>query len=109
MYSDRESQFVEGDVFRITIPLTEVATATVGPEFITPNDDAINGALNLSTNERNLIQFLKENPRATKTVMSTSLEIGVAAIDRTIKKLKQQLGFLERVGSNKTGYCKVNS
>ena len=41
--------------------------------------------------------------------MSTSLEIGVAAIDRTIKKLKQQLGFLERVGSNKTGYWKANS
>ena len=100
-------------MFRITIPLTEVATATVEPEVIAPNDDeindAINDAINLSINERKLIQFLKENPRATKTVMSTSLEIGVAAIDRTIKKLKQQLGFLERVGSNKTGYWKVNS
>lgn len=31
MYSGGEPQFVEGDVFRITIPLTEVATATVGP------------------------------------------------------------------------------
>lgn len=27
MYSGGESQFVEGDVFRITIPLSEVATA----------------------------------------------------------------------------------
>ena len=113
MYSGGEPQFVGGDVFRITIPLTEAATATVEPEVIAPNDDeindAINDAINLSINERKLIQFLKENPRATKTVMSTSLEIGVAAIDRTIKKLKQQLGFLERVGSNKTGYWKVNS
>ncbi|EET60168.1 hypothetical protein BRYFOR_07728 [Marvinbryantia formatexigens DSM 14469] len=31
MYSGGEPQFVEGDVFRITIPLSEVATATVGP------------------------------------------------------------------------------
>ncbi|MDO4327460.1 MAG: putative DNA binding domain-containing protein [bacterium] len=31
MYSGGEPQFVEGDVFRITIPLTDVATATVGP------------------------------------------------------------------------------
>ena len=96
MYSDRESQFVEGDVFRITIPLTEVATATVGPEFITPNDDAINGALNLSTNERNLIQFLKENPHATKMIMSSSLEIGAGTVERIIRKLKK-LGLLERV------------
>ena len=40
-------------------------------------------------------------------VMSTTLEIGIATIDRTIKKLKQ-LGLLERVGSNKTGYWKIN-
>lgn len=30
MYSGGEPQFIEGDVFRITIPLTDVATATVG-------------------------------------------------------------------------------
>ena len=47
-------------MFRITIPLTEVATATVEPEVIAPNDDAINDAINLSINERKLIQFLKE-------------------------------------------------
>lgn len=35
MYSGGEPQFVEGDVFRITIPLTKVATATVGPTSTT--------------------------------------------------------------------------
>ena len=35
MYSGGEPQFVEGDVFRITIPLTDVATATVGPTSTT--------------------------------------------------------------------------
>lgn len=34
MYSGGEPQFVEGDVFRITIPLSEVATATVEPTSI---------------------------------------------------------------------------
>ena len=32
MYSGSEPQFIEGDVFCITIPLSEAATATVGPE-----------------------------------------------------------------------------
>ena len=31
MYSGGEPQFIEGDVFRITVPLSEVATVTVGP------------------------------------------------------------------------------
>lgn len=35
MYSGGEPQFIEGDVFRITIPLSEVATATVGPTSAT--------------------------------------------------------------------------
>lgn len=31
MCSGREPEFIEGDIFRITIPLSEIATATVGP------------------------------------------------------------------------------
>ena len=87
-----------GDVFRITIPLTEVAKATVEPEVIAPNDDAINAindAINLSINERKLIQYLKETPCHQDSDV-TSLEMGVATIDRTIKKIKQ-LGLLERL------------
>ena len=82
-------------MFRITIPLTEVATATVEPEVIAPNDDAINDAINLSINERKLIQYLKETPCHQDSDV-TSLEMGVATIDRTIKKIKQ-LGLLERL------------
>ena len=34
MYSDAEPEFIEGDVFRIIVPLSEVATATVGPTSV---------------------------------------------------------------------------
>lgn len=33
LYSGAEPEFVEGDVFRTVIPLSEAATATVGPAF----------------------------------------------------------------------------
>lgn len=46
MYSGGEPQFVEGDVFRITIPLTEVATATVGPSPHTVTDGNTSGEIN---------------------------------------------------------------
>lgn len=35
IYSGKEPAFVEGDVFRITIPLSEVATAAIGPVMTT--------------------------------------------------------------------------
>jgi len=110
MYSGGEPQFVEGDVFRITIPLSEVATATVGPEFITPNNGAINGVINgaikLTETEQKLLQFLKENPHATKPIMVSTVGVGAGTIERAIKKLKKA-NLLERVGPNKTGYWKV--
>lgn len=34
LYSDAEPQFVEGDIFRTIIPLSEAATATVGPTSV---------------------------------------------------------------------------
>lgn len=110
MYSGGEPQFVEGDVFRIMIPLSEVATATVGPEIITPPDgvinDAINGAINLSDTEKKLLAFLTENPHSTKPMMATFLGVGAGTVERAIKKLKTAK-LLERVGPNKTGYWKV--
>lgn len=48
MYSGGEPQFVEGDVFRITIPLTDVATATVGP---TSQNLVTSGQVNLVTDQ----------------------------------------------------------
>ena len=40
MYSGAEPEFIEGDVFRIIVPLTEIATATVGPS--TSSDTEVN-------------------------------------------------------------------
>jgi ATP-dependent DNA helicase RecG len=43
MYSGGEPKFEEGDIFHITIPLSEVATATVGPSSSTPTTEASAG------------------------------------------------------------------
>ena len=40
LYSGAEPQFVEGNVFRTTIPLSEAATATVGPIQFLPGAEA---------------------------------------------------------------------
>ena len=109
MYSGGEPQFVEGDVFHITIPLTEVATATVGPDayVITGGEinGEINGGINLSETDQKVLSVIRKNPHIKRQELILSLEIGKSTLDRSLKKLKE-MGILKRIGSNKTGYWK---
>jgi predicted HTH transcriptional regulator len=70
MYSGGEPQFIEGNVFRITIPLSEIATATVGPGISGTTDEAGNEARNkaiqLSKNEKKILVEIRRNPYITK-------------------------------------------
>ena len=52
MYSGGEPQFVEGDVFRITIPLTDVATATVGPTTQVTTTDTTQVTTTVNTQDK---------------------------------------------------------
>jgi len=50
---------------------------------------------------------MRNNPNITKAELSRILGISTTAIDNNISFLKKN-GYIERVGSNKTGYWKVN-
>lgn len=52
MYSGAEPQFVEGDVFRITIPLTDIATSTVGPTTQVTIQDATQVTTQVDANDK---------------------------------------------------------
>lgn len=118
MYSGCEPQFVEGDVFRITIPLAGDATATIGPHTVNSGNEATNEAIsgvineviseaiNLNDNERKILSSIKVNPHITKSTLVSSLGISKGTIDRTIKALKER-GLIERIGSNKKGQWKL--
>lgn len=109
MYSGGEPQFVEGDVFRITIPLSEVATATVGPNSLTDGtrnetrNGTGNGTIKLSDIETKILAEIQKNPHITKNEICGLLGIGKSTVARATKKLKE-LGILERKGSTKTGH-----
>jgi ATP-dependent DNA helicase RecG len=110
MYSGGEPQFVEGDVFRITIPLTEVATATVGPGSSGSSNGAINepinGAVSLTASEKRILEAIRQNPRITRKELIELLNVGESTVFRATKKLKAE-GIIERIGSNKGGYWRV--
>lgn len=116
MYSGGEPKFVEGDIFRITIPLNDVATATVGPDFITPLSEVINEVINgatngksvLNENEQKILNAIMKDPHITKANLINLLGISKGTVDRTLRSLKDKK-IIERAGSNKTGYWKVNN
>ena len=114
MYSGAEPQFVEDDIFRITIPLTEVATASVGPNGSgftegTRNETG-NGTRNetgnLSKTEERILREIQKNPHITKNEICELLDISKSTVSRATKKMKG-LGILSRVGSTKAGYWNV--
>ena len=114
MYSGGEPQFVEGDILRITIPLPEVETATMGPNDSNIIDEIRNETGNeirnetekLSQMEERILDEIQKNPHATKRQISEVLDISQISVARATKKLKD-IGIIERIGSTKSGYWKV--
>lgn len=74
MYSGGEPVFMEGDIFKITVPLSQVATATIGPNIhkIPTNQnnlvsDQVNDQVNDQDIEYKIIDFCKI-PRSKKDI-----------------------------------------
>ena len=60
----------------------------------------------LSDVERNIYEAIIDNPEITKPQLVSILEISKATVSRATKKLKE-LGYIERIGTNRTGYWKI--
>lgn len=68
----------------------------------------INGGINFEDKENKIISYLKNNPSALTDEISLKTDIPVRTVQRIIKSLKEE-GIIERVGSKKTGFWKVNN
>lgn len=68
----------------------------------------INGGINFEDKENKIISYLKNNPSALTDEISLQTDIPVRTVQRIIKSLKED-GIIERVGSKKTGFWKVNN
>ena len=61
----------------------------------------------LSQTRQTILEEMRNNPNVTKEELQRLLKISGTAIDKNIAYLKKN-GYIERVGSNKSGYWKVN-
>lgn len=90
----------------VTIPFKKVSKVgdKVGKKVGNKSVDL--GARKLNPRRARIISEMRDNPNVTTAELSIMLAISETAVDNNIKYLKANK-FIERVGSNKSGYWKV--
>lgn len=120
LYSGKEPEFKEGDVFRITVPLNEaysfdfgqtqlresIETKTEIIETKTATDETKVAIMaikfQLNKNEIKVLQLIEEDPSITQKEIQKATNISMATIKRILPKL-QEKGILTRTGSKRSG------
>lgn len=75
-------------------------------EYGTVND-TVNDTANIESKEQMLIEKIKENPYANYEELAHNTDLSRRTISRKINELKNK-GIIERIGSDKDGYWKIN-
>ena len=60
----------------------------------------------LTKSQARVLTALRDNPNLTKPQLASMLHLGKTTIDKAIRALREN-GILTRIGSNKTGYWRV--
>lgn len=98
----RDAFTFEENAIVVTIPFNWVSHA----DFKVGNKVSDNVAP-LNETRQIIIAEMRNNPNVTKAELSRIIGISTTAIDKNISFLKKN-GYIERIGSNKTGYWRVS-
>ena len=82
-------------------PLDREFGIIFGKEF------GIKFGIKFGDNDKKLLLLMNSNPTFSSQMISDRLEITKRAVEKIIKRLREA-NIIERVGSNKSGYWKVN-
>lgn len=108
-YSGAEPSFVEGDVFRIIVPLDDAYSfdfnytknKTYEPKN-EPNEPKKEWDLGLSENEKQLLNYIEGEATITQKELSEKLNISISTVKRNLFKLKEK-GLLIHEGNKRSG------
>ncbi len=73
----------------------------------TVKDTAKDTVLKVNDRQRSIVEIMKEQPSVYAEDLAVKVGINIRNVKRNLAKLKQ-MGIIERVGSDKNGYWKVN-
>jgi ATP-dependent DNA helicase RecG len=103
IYSGKEPELIEGDIFQTIIPLNRAQDAPIN----VPND-VPNVPNNVPNEEitKSIIEHIARNPKTTYTELAEILSVTRKTIQRSLVKL-QETGRVRRVGNNRTGHWEI--
>lgn len=106
-YSGQNPSIIEGDIFRIIVPLDDTYSfdaAKVGDRVGDKVGDI--GFYYLTENQRRIMDCLAEKPEMSAAQLAKVIGISSRKIENNIRKLKD-LGILQRKGTPRKGYWVV--
>ncbi len=105
-YSGQEPTMIEGDIFRIIVPLNDEYSYGIREKVGEKVGEEV-GEWDFSENQLKIIKHITENPHITARQLADYVGISTRKIEVNIKKLKE-IGKITRIGSPKNGYYQVN-
>ena len=108
-YSGKDPKFIEGDIFRIVVPLNNIysdygnQSATQTTQSATQTTQSVT----YSVVEQNIIFLIELEPALSQKQIAERLKINVNTIKYYIRKMREQ-GKIKRVGSSRKGRWIVN-
>ena len=104
-YSGAEPTFMEGDVFRIIVPLNDAYSFDFGQNGRSNQSNQSNQT-GLTEEEQKLLNWIKRNPDMTNALIAESLDWSVSKVKYYVQKLKRA-NKIKRAGTRRKGYWEV--
>jgi len=114
LYSGKNPQLIEGDIFKIIVPLDDSYSfdAMLGQDSNRQNVlDNVQNVLDnvlekLTKSEKKILALLKGSGKLTNEELATKVGVDERTVRRALKKLKDH-SIIERIGSDRDGEWKV--
>ena len=102
-YSGADPAFQEGDVFRIIVPLRDIAARDGSMEDYGTLSGTLSGTL-----EDKIVHLLIQRPTMTQKEIAEEIEASLRSVKRSMKMLTKN-GVIERVGGKRYGQWSVHA
>ena len=109
-YSGNDPEFIEGDIFKIIVPLDEGNREEQTTQSVTQTTQSVTQTTQSKENdpEKNIMELIEQNPFLSQKQMAEKLNLNKNTLKYYIKKMKEK-GVIERVGTNRKGKWIVKS
>ena len=109
-YSGNDPEFIEGDIFKIIVPLDEGNREEQTTQSVTQTTQSVTQTTQSKENdpEKNIMELIEQNPFLSQKQMAEKLNLNKNTLKYYTKKMKEK-GVIERVGTNRKGKWIVKS